>query len=327
MPPPRNDIRNDNETTTACPVCGDPFTPIRRQRYCTPACRQAAWRARHPTTPNPSSPCPPRTRRRDITVYQCPECDTRYLGQQWCHDCHPPAPASTSAAYAPTATNPSRSATSSTNTPHAADQHEHGRLVTRPNRVRSTHSRRSTPQSRVQTQHPAAELRARSTSHPTSRTKTRYSSRKNIPSCWRRTARRVFACHPGVLVDHDNGPAQRPRHSLGTPQAPRDPELTLRIAQLLAVAAEGGAAHRRAGDPHPAGQQHRRGPVDRRRVPRRLARGPHETVTRRAPLVRAQHAGAPQNPTWERSPCTRYDRSTSRSVIQNLIDGYLYDAR
>jgi hypothetical protein len=30
------------------------------------------------------------TSRRTITVYQCPTCDTRYLGQQWCHDCHTP---------------------------------------------------------------------------------------------------------------------------------------------------------------------------------------------------------------------------------------------
>jgi hypothetical protein len=82
MPPSRNDIRNDISTadagpssavTTPCPVCGNPFTPIRRQRYCTPACRQAAWRTRHPA-PTPTVALPPRTRRRDITVYQCPDC-------------------------------------------------------------------------------------------------------------------------------------------------------------------------------------------------------------------------------------------------------------
>lgn len=89
MRPSRNDIRNDNPAT--CPVCQTTFTPIRRQRYCTPACRQAAWRARHPgparetvTTP------PPGTTRRATTVYHCPECDTRTLGQQWCHDCNRP---------------------------------------------------------------------------------------------------------------------------------------------------------------------------------------------------------------------------------------------
>jgi hypothetical protein len=88
MPPPRNDI----ETTSACcPTCATTFTPIRRQRYCSPACRQAAWRARHADpTPQPAIVVPPRTLRRDITVYQCPDCDNRTLGEQWCHDCNRP---------------------------------------------------------------------------------------------------------------------------------------------------------------------------------------------------------------------------------------------
>ena len=88
MPPSRNDIRNDIATTSACPVCATAFIPVRRPRYCTPACRQAAWRARHPD-PRPAVVAPT-THRRSITVYQCPECDTRQLGQQWCHDCNRP---------------------------------------------------------------------------------------------------------------------------------------------------------------------------------------------------------------------------------------------
>ena len=91
-PPPRNDIRNDNQPTPHCPVCAAPFTPIRRQRYCTPACRQAAWRTRHhDPTPAPVPVLPPATRRRDHTVYQCPTCGTRRLGEQWCPDCTRPA--------------------------------------------------------------------------------------------------------------------------------------------------------------------------------------------------------------------------------------------
>jgi len=89
MPSSRNDIRNDIQTTSACPVCANAFTPTRRQRYRTPACRQAAWRARHPT-PRPAITVPTTTPRRSITIYQCPQCDTRHLGQQWCHDCHRP---------------------------------------------------------------------------------------------------------------------------------------------------------------------------------------------------------------------------------------------
>jgi hypothetical protein len=90
--PPRNDIRNDNSPPAAtCPVCAAAFTPIRRQRYCTPACRQAAWRARHPSpAPPPSTTDAARTTRRDDTVYQCGECGSRYLARQWCHDCSKP---------------------------------------------------------------------------------------------------------------------------------------------------------------------------------------------------------------------------------------------
>jgi len=40
--------RRDTAAAVVCPVCVSPFTPVRRQRYCSPACRQAAWRARHP---------------------------------------------------------------------------------------------------------------------------------------------------------------------------------------------------------------------------------------------------------------------------------------
>lgn len=92
MPPSRNDIRNDipPARTASCPTCQQPFTPIRRQRYCTPACRQAAWRARHPQPQPTPAVVAPVTGRRAVTVYQCPHCDTRYLGQQWCHDCHTP---------------------------------------------------------------------------------------------------------------------------------------------------------------------------------------------------------------------------------------------
>jgi hypothetical protein len=83
-------LRNDIETTS-CPVCGTPFARIRRQRYCSPACRQAAWRARS-TPPTPDHTAAPATRRsrREVTIYQCTECDGRYLGEQWCPDCHRP---------------------------------------------------------------------------------------------------------------------------------------------------------------------------------------------------------------------------------------------
>jgi len=83
-------VRNDIETTTACPVCAEIFTPNRRQRYCT---RPPPDRLAHPPPPDtPTDPAPPpATPRREITVYQCSECGTRRLGRQWCHDCNRPA--------------------------------------------------------------------------------------------------------------------------------------------------------------------------------------------------------------------------------------------
>ena len=79
---PEHPWRNDG-ATIACPICGRPFQVVGRQRYCSTACRQAAWRRRHPA---PLPPLPTRSPR-VATVYQCPACETRLLGQQRCADC------------------------------------------------------------------------------------------------------------------------------------------------------------------------------------------------------------------------------------------------
>jgi hypothetical protein len=82
--PSRNDDRND---TAACPACGQPFTPSGRRRWCSGACRQAAWRRRHPAHgPAAALTIKPRAAP-DATIYQCPQCEERYLGQQHCGDC------------------------------------------------------------------------------------------------------------------------------------------------------------------------------------------------------------------------------------------------
>jgi hypothetical protein len=86
MPEPPS--RDDNETTTTCPVCASTFTPVRRQQYCTNACRQIAYRRRHHALQPVETLTP--ARRRDSTVYACDECEQRYLGQQWCPDCNRP---------------------------------------------------------------------------------------------------------------------------------------------------------------------------------------------------------------------------------------------
>lgn len=79
---PEHPSRNDS-VTIACPVCGTCFCPVGRRRFCSDACRQAAWRRRHPT---PLPVLPVRQPRATI-IYECPLCETRYLGQQRCPDC------------------------------------------------------------------------------------------------------------------------------------------------------------------------------------------------------------------------------------------------
>ena len=74
--------RNDG-VTILCPRCQQPFVPRGRQRVCSSACRQAVWRQRHPA---PLPPIPTRLPRSE-TVYECPSCDARYLGDQQCPDC------------------------------------------------------------------------------------------------------------------------------------------------------------------------------------------------------------------------------------------------
>jgi predicted nucleic acid-binding Zn ribbon protein len=87
----REPSRDDAETITRtrrCPVCATPFTPTGRQAYCANACRQIAWRRRHTSTA--SIDTPPVASRRENTIYECAECEARYLGEQWCPDCTRP---------------------------------------------------------------------------------------------------------------------------------------------------------------------------------------------------------------------------------------------
>lgn len=84
--------RNDNVTMmrVECPVCGRGFRPVGRRRFCSDACRQAAFRRRHPSVPLPLPPVPGRAARtaRPTTVYECPSCGVRLLGEQRCAECH-----------------------------------------------------------------------------------------------------------------------------------------------------------------------------------------------------------------------------------------------
>jgi len=75
--------RNDG-VTIACAQCGQHFPPMGRRRFCSAACRQAAWRRRQPGPP--VSPPAMRTPR-SATIYECPVCGARSLGEQRCADC------------------------------------------------------------------------------------------------------------------------------------------------------------------------------------------------------------------------------------------------
>jgi hypothetical protein len=76
----------DVGVTMACPVCGRAFRPAGRRRFCSAACRQAAWRRRHAAVRAAAPVLPPRVPRA-VVVYECPVCATRYLGEQRCPDC------------------------------------------------------------------------------------------------------------------------------------------------------------------------------------------------------------------------------------------------
>lgn len=84
--------RDDSVTTSAppeasCRACGATLTGVvGRQACCSPACRQRAYRARQPQPVLPAA-VTIRPRRAD-GVYQCPDCEARYLGQQRCDDCN-----------------------------------------------------------------------------------------------------------------------------------------------------------------------------------------------------------------------------------------------
>jgi len=79
----------DVSVTASCVACAGPLPSGRARQYCSPACRQDAYRRRHQPA-RPSANLPARRSRRDGTIYACGECESRYLGEQWCPDCNRP---------------------------------------------------------------------------------------------------------------------------------------------------------------------------------------------------------------------------------------------
>lgn len=78
-------LRHDGATMT-CALCGARFVASGRRRYCGDACRAMAWRRRHQPSSSPVV-VPAGTARRQVTVYECPDCEARLVGEQRCGDC------------------------------------------------------------------------------------------------------------------------------------------------------------------------------------------------------------------------------------------------
>lgn len=90
----RDDTRNDSHPSLGvCPVCTDTFPKDGRGMYCTPRCRQRAFRVRHrqanrPTVTNLAARLRREQRLLAQTVYECPSCQERFLGERRCDDCN-----------------------------------------------------------------------------------------------------------------------------------------------------------------------------------------------------------------------------------------------
>lgn len=87
----------DREVPRTCLVCAAPLATA-RARYCSRACQQRAYRLRQPTAAGGGRDLAPDLRalratfqrRRELvahTVYECPSCETRSVGQQRCPEC------------------------------------------------------------------------------------------------------------------------------------------------------------------------------------------------------------------------------------------------
>jgi hypothetical protein len=81
-----NTPSRNGSVTDGCLTCGGPLPPGRPRSTCSDRCRQAAWRRRHQTGTAATQTLPPSHPVKAQTVYECPTCGTRLLGQQRC-DC------------------------------------------------------------------------------------------------------------------------------------------------------------------------------------------------------------------------------------------------
>ena len=76
----------DVSVTPPCPICQQPLPAGRARRWCSPRCRQTAYRRRQALTPTIDVP----TAASSIAtgVYECPECGQRLAGERRCPECN-----------------------------------------------------------------------------------------------------------------------------------------------------------------------------------------------------------------------------------------------
>lgn len=92
--PMGDDGRDDRRATITCPICGNEFEPIGRSRHCSHNCRQRAYRLRRrqaqQTTLVDLTTTALRRQRQLVaqTVYECPACEERFLGERRCSECN-----------------------------------------------------------------------------------------------------------------------------------------------------------------------------------------------------------------------------------------------
>lgn len=89
-----DDRRNDRQLELrTCPICGRTFPIDGRGTYCTPKCRQRAYRLRQRQANRPTFIDLTQMLRREQrliaqTVYECTSCQERFLGVHRCGECN-----------------------------------------------------------------------------------------------------------------------------------------------------------------------------------------------------------------------------------------------
>ena len=82
-------VRYDAVTASGlagCEWCGASFARSGRRRFDSDACRQASYRARRAAMTDATPPGV--MTKPDDTVYECPSCEQRFLGNRRCDTCN-----------------------------------------------------------------------------------------------------------------------------------------------------------------------------------------------------------------------------------------------